>query len=66
MASPISSVTDNLNLKLDSSQWLSLPTANTGWLDNGNGNRIAVINQSTLSTAFSHTPTNCYFGLFHQ
>ena len=59
-------VTDNLNLKLDSSQWLSLPTANTGWLDNGNGNRITVINQSTLNTAFSHTPTNCFFGLFHQ
>ena len=59
-------VTDNLNLKLDSSQWLSLPTASTGWLDNGAGKRIAVVNQSTLNTAFSHTPTNCFFGLFHQ
>ena len=59
-------VTDNLNHKLDNSQWLSLPTASTGWLDNGGGKRIAVINQSTLNTAFSHTPTNCYFGLFHQ
>ena len=59
-------VTDNLNQKLGNSQWLSLPTASTGWLDGGGGNRIAVINQSTLNTAFSHTPTNCYFGLFHQ
>ena len=59
-------VTDNLKLGLANSQWLSLPTASTGWLDNGGGKRIAVINQSTLSTAFSHTPTNCYFGLFHQ
>jgi hypothetical protein len=59
-------VTDNLKNKLASSQWLSLPTTGTGWLDNGNGKRIAVINQSTLNTAFSHTPTNCYFGLFHQ
>jgi hypothetical protein len=59
-------VTDNLSRKLNSSQWLSLPTASTGWLDNGGGKRIAVINQSTLNTAFSHTPTNCFFGLFHQ
>jgi hypothetical protein len=59
-------VTDNLNRKLDSSQWSSLPTASTGWLDSGGGKRIAVINQSTLNTAFSHTPTNCFFGLFHQ
>ena len=59
-------VTDNLKQKLSSSQWLSLPTTSTGFLDNGNGKRIAVINQSTLNTAFSHTPTNCYFGLFHQ
>jgi hypothetical protein len=59
-------VTDNLNQKLDSSQWLSLPTASTGWLDGGGGKRIAVINQSTLNTVFTHTPTNCYFALFHQ
>jgi hypothetical protein len=59
-------VTDNLNHKLGSSQWLSLPTASTGWLDSGGGKRIAVINQSALNAAFSHTPANCYFGLFHQ
>jgi hypothetical protein len=59
-------VTDNLNQRLGNSQWLSLPAASTGWLDGGGGKRIAVINQSTLNTAFSHTPTNCYFGLFHQ
>ena len=45
--------------------WVSLPTASTGWLDNGAGKRIAVINQATLNTAFSHTPTNCFFRLFH-
>jgi hypothetical protein len=59
-------VTENLKQKLESSQWLSLPSSGTGWLDNGNGKRIAVINQSSLNTVFSHTPTNCYFGLFHQ
>jgi len=59
-------VTENLNHNLDISKWVSLPTAGTGWLDDGGGNRTAVLNQSTLNTAFSHTPTNCYFGLFHQ
>ena len=59
-------VTDNLNHKLDNSQWLSLPTANTGWLDSGGGKRIAVVNQSTLNGAFSYAPTNCFFGLFHE
>jgi len=56
-------VTESLGQNI--SQWVSLPTANTGWLDNGSGKRLAVINQSTLNTAFSHTPTNCYMGLFH-
>jgi hypothetical protein len=60
------SVTDSLNSNLDISRWVSLSTTSTGWLDNGGGKRIAVMNQSTLNTAFSHTPTNCYFGLFHQ
>lgn len=59
-------VTENLSRKLDNAQWVSLPTASTGWLDNGNGKRIAVINQSTLNTALSHAPTNCFFGLFHE
>jgi hypothetical protein len=58
--------TDSLNRKLGNSQWLSVPAAATGWLDNGNGQRIAVINQSTVKSAFSYTPTNCFFGLFHQ
>lgn len=58
-------VTENLQQKLPGSQWLSLPAEKTGWLDNGNGQRIAVINESTLNTVFSHTPTNSYFGLFH-
>ena len=58
--------TDNLNHKLGASQWLSLPTSATGWLDDGVGQRVVVINQSTLNTAFSYTPTNCFFGLFHQ
>jgi hypothetical protein len=59
-------VTESLNRNLDISKWVSLPSTTTGWLDNGNGKRIAVINQATLNTAFSHPPTNCFFGLSHQ
>jgi hypothetical protein len=59
-------VTDNLTHKLDSTQWLSLPTASTGWFDNGGGKRIAVVNQSALNAVFSYSPTNCFFGLFHE
>jgi len=59
-------VTDNLNQKLGNSEWSSLPVASTGWLDGGSGQRIAVINESALNAAFSHAPTNCFFGLFHQ
>jgi hypothetical protein len=58
-------VTDNLTHKLGTSQWLALPATDTGWVDNGNGKRIAVINQSTLNKAFSYTPTNSFFGLSH-
>jgi hypothetical protein len=58
--------TDNLAKKLGSGQWLSLPTASTGWFDSGGGKRMAVVNQSTLNAAFSYAPTNCFFGLFHQ
>ena len=54
------------NLKLGTSQLLSLPTASTGWLDSGSGKRIAVVNQSTLNAAFSYTPTNCFFLLSHE
>jgi hypothetical protein len=56
---------ESLGQTVDISKWVSLPTASTGWLDDGNGKRIAVINQSTLNAAFSHAPTNCFFGLFH-
>ena len=58
--------TDNLAKKLGSSQWLSLPASATGWLDSGAGQRVTVVNQSTLNAAFSYTPTNCFFGLFHE
>ncbi|MGO8929699.1 MAG: hypothetical protein ACLQU3_22765 [Limisphaerales bacterium] len=58
--------TDKLNNRLGGSQWLSLPTAATGWLDSGGGWRLTVINQSTLNAAFSYTPTNCFLGLFHN
>jgi len=57
-------VTDNLARK-QGAQWLSLPAAATGWLDNGAGQRVAVVNQSALSAAFSYTPTNSFFRLFH-
>ena len=58
--------TESLNPSLNMSRWVSLPTTSTGWLDNGGGKRITVINQSALNSAFSHTNTNAYFGLFHQ
>jgi hypothetical protein len=57
--------TDNLTKKLDASQWLSLPTAATGWINVGGAQRLAIINQSSLDTAFRYTPTNCFFGLLH-
>ncbi|MGA2864103.1 MAG: hypothetical protein ABSF95_06410 [Verrucomicrobiota bacterium] len=57
--------TENLTNKLGSSQWLSLPTAATGWISVGAAERLAVINQSTLNTAFGHPPANCFFGLYH-
>jgi hypothetical protein len=57
---------ESLNKKLGSSQWASLPVAATGWLDVAGVQRTVVVNQSALNTAFSHTPTNCFFGLFHQ
>jgi hypothetical protein len=58
--------TDNLNHKLSDSQWVSLPADATGWLSVAGVQRLAVVNQSTLNTAFSHAPTNCFFGLYHQ
>ncbi len=58
-------VTDNLSNKLGGSQWLGLPTSATGWINVGDAERLAIVNQSTLNAAFSYTPTNCLFGLFH-
>jgi hypothetical protein len=57
--------TDNLTNSLASSQWLTLPTSATGWISVGGVKRLTIINQSTLNTAFTYTPTNCFFGLFH-
>jgi hypothetical protein len=58
--------TDNLTNQLGNSQWKSLPAASTGWVLVGGNQRLTVINQSTLNTAFGYQPTNCFFGLWHQ
>jgi hypothetical protein len=58
--------TSNLTNKLGSSQWLPLPASATGWMNVGGAERLAIINQSTLTGAFGYAPTNCFFGLFHQ
>jgi hypothetical protein len=58
--------TDNLNKKLGASEWLTLPSAATGWISIGGVERLAVVNQSTLNAAFGYVPTNCFLGLFHQ
>lgn len=58
--------TDNLRKQLDSGEWFSLPVDATGWLNVAGDRRLTVVNQSTLNTAFSDAPTNCFFGLFHQ
>jgi hypothetical protein len=58
--------TDNLANLLGSAQWKSLPGASTGWVLVGGVERLAVINQSTLKTAFGYQPTNCFLGLWHQ
>jgi hypothetical protein len=57
--------TENLTSNLAGGQWKSLPTAATGWVPIGGASRLAVINQSALNAAFGHTPTNCFFGLWH-
>jgi hypothetical protein len=57
-------VTDNLNKNI-ATQWLALPTSATGWINDGAAKRVAIINQSTLNTAFGYTPTNSFFGLYH-
>ena len=58
-------VTDNLNKKLGSGQWSSLSVDATGWLNVAGASRLTVVNQSALNAAFSYTPTNCFFALFH-
>lgn len=57
--------TDNLRNSLANSQWVALPTSATGWINVGGVERINIINQSTLNTAYTYTPTNSFFGLFH-
>jgi hypothetical protein len=58
--------TDNLRNQIGNSQWISLPSASTGWILVGGVERLTVIDQSTLNTAFGYQPTNCFFGLWHQ
>lgn len=58
-------VTGNLTNKAALGQWLSLPASATGWLNVAGASRLAVVNQSALNTAFSYTPSNCFFQLFH-
>jgi hypothetical protein len=58
--------TDNLTKKLGNSQWASLPTASTGWMNVGGAERLTVVNQSALDAAFGYSPSNCFFGLFHE
>jgi hypothetical protein len=58
--------TDNLKNSLGSLQWLSLPSAATGWLSVAGTERMTLISQSALEAAFGYAPTNCFFALFHQ
>jgi hypothetical protein len=58
--------TDNLANQLGNSQWKTLPSSSTGWVLVNGSQRLTVINQSTLNTAFGYQPTNCFFGLWHQ
>jgi hypothetical protein len=57
---------DDLSKNLGNGEWLSLPVDETGWLNVAGERRLTVVSQSTLNTAFSYAPTNCFFGLFHQ
>lgn len=57
---------DSLTRKLENGEWLTLPADATGWLNVAGARRMTVVSESTLSTAFSYAPTNCFFGLFHQ
>jgi len=56
----------SLTNKLAKSQWVSLPSNATGWLNVAGVQRVTVVNKSTLTAAFSSVPANCFFSLFHQ
>ena len=58
--------TISLTNKIGNSQWVGLPVADTGWLNVAGGQRVTVVNKSTLTAAFSYAPINCFFGLYHQ
>lgn len=36
-----------------------------GWLNVAGDQRLTVVNQFTLNTTFSYTPTNVFFRMFH-
>ena len=57
--------TDKLSNSIASDQWFALPTSATGWVAVGGVERMVIVNQSTLNTAFGYTPTNCFLGLYH-
>ena len=59
-------VTDHISRKLANTEWFSLPSGNTGWLNVAGNSRLTVVKQSALDAAFSYPPTNCFFGLFHE
>jgi hypothetical protein len=58
--------TDNLTNQIANGQWQGLPSASTGWVLVGGNERLTVINQSTLNTAFGYQPTNVFFELYHN
>jgi hypothetical protein len=58
--------TDNLSNQITNGQWISLPSASTGWVLVGGNERLNVIDQSTVNAAFGYQPTNVFFALFHN
>ncbi|HEV7925594.1 MAG TPA: hypothetical protein VGR14_09570 [Verrucomicrobiae bacterium] len=58
--------TDNLTNQIATGQWMSLPSASTGWVLVGGNERLTVINQSTVNAAFGYQPTNVFFELYHN
>jgi hypothetical protein len=53
-------VTDNLSHKRGTSQWLSLPTASTGWLDNGSAQRVTVVKPIHFERSVFLCPHECF------